>query len=218
MLLQAGMHRVHVGLDGDAVRNVPETARPHAFCNPPRHPGRLQDEGLARVGEEEAVLVGPVAAVLLAAPPLPVRLQEAGADLHGLPGRAAPLQGQAQEVHAQQPRLAAELALRDGAHGLVPAHNAEFVRAHLAAPEPARLGEADRQRLPRLGYLDVRALHPGTLRVLLARDMDDLMLLLGGPVGVLAEADGQARPGGGQEDEGVARARGGPRAHFGREM
>ena len=195
--LDAGRRLVPVVLDGGAVRDGGALA--HAARHPVPARG-LEHPGLARVGDDERVVIAPRLPVARIAA-LAVTLQQRGDDLFRLGRRAAALEAEPHQVHAEQARC---LGLLAGMQRLVADHDPVFVHPVLEAPEPPRPAAEHRERLVHLGNVEVLAAQEGLRRVREARGAEERLALVGRPVAVLREqrvAVAGVRP---EDDEGVA--------------
>ena len=169
---------------------------------PPSGPaavGGLEDPGLSRVGEQEAVVVAGRAR-REGRSALAVALDQRGDHLQRLARIAAALQAQPHQVHADQPG-----PLLDGLVGedrLVADRDAVLVHAVLEAPDPIGRVAHHAVGLGDLGDLDVRAAHPGLGRVARLGVLDEGLALAALAVAVLRE-------------EGGARSRLAPDGHHG---
>ena len=128
-------------------------------------------------------------------------LQQRGDDLLGLGRRAAALEAEPHQVHAEQAR---RLGLLAGVQRLVADHDPVFVHPVLEAPEPPRPAAEHRERLVHLGNVEVLAAQEGLRRVREPRGAEERLALVGRPVAVLREqrvAVSRVRT---ENDEGVA--------------
>jgi hypothetical protein len=100
--------------------------------------GGLQHHGAGRVGHQEAVVVAEPGVVPAARPALAVAFEQLDEHPHRVVGGGGPLEGQAEQVHAEQ---AGGGHRGPGEHGLVADDHAVLVGAHLGAPHPPRLRE-----------------------------------------------------------------------------
>ena len=120
--------------------------------------GSLQHPGLARVGDDERVVI-----VLLVAetavPSLAVGVQQLDNEVKRCTRRAGSLQRQPDNVHADQAGLFVIGFL--GKDRLIGDGQATLVGAHLAPPDPEGLGKQDLVGLWHLRDLDVGALDGG---------------------------------------------------------
>ena len=112
---------------------------------------RLHHERLGGIGEDEAILIRPVSAIL-ARTALAVGFQERGEDVHSFLSCPASLESQTEQIHPDQAWLSPELVREQRGHSLVAADHASFVCADLTAPHPGGFGEDNRIRV--LGLWD----------------------------------------------------------------
>ena len=108
---------------------------------------RFQHDDLARIGDDEAVVV-PAPAEVPATAALAVLFQRGDHRGNRLGGGRAPLQAEPHQIHADQ--SLAPLRRQPGVHGLVADRHAMLVHAHFGAPDPER---ARQQRGVGLGRL-----------------------------------------------------------------
>ena len=173
--------------DGQAVGDVAGGAGGDALGGPPADAGRLEDPGLARIGEEEAILVAPVV-TFRARAALAVGLKQGGGDGDGLGGGGGALEDEADEVHAEEASGAViALAGEAGADCLVARAEPTLVGTHLCTPEPRRSAKNDSIRCLGLWDLDVLATKHATSWGMRPREADDFVHLVGWTVGVLTK-------------------------------
>mmetsp|Transcript_102658 Transcript_102658/g.329003 ORF Transcript_102658/g.329003 Transcript_102658/m.329003 type:complete len:271 (-) Transcript_102658:52-864(-) len=191
--------------NGYAIGDVSEGASRHAFNGPPIESASLNDKSLPAVCKDVTVFVGPRRVVPCTTAALPKLLREPRALLGRRLRRGAALQGQPEDIHAQQSGLSAQLAGVCCPNCFVAANHASAIGAHLAAPEPPRFGQHNAQRLQRLWHFDIRAAYCGPDGMSTPRYEHDLVLLFRRSVGVLPEQCDVGPPVPSNEHEGVAR-------------
>jgi len=198
---EIGRGHIPPAADGDAVGDAPDVAH---LLGGPMAAGGLQDPGLSRVRDQEAVVVEKLSGIPAIAA-LAVFLQKADDDVPRFARRAAPLQRQAQKVHADQARGLFVGHL--GENGLVADGHTVFVAAHFGTPDPERLAQKDLEGPLDLGHFDIGASDNVALRMLGGRNADDFLGLPRVSVRILGE---QRRPVGGGVSEHNQRVAHGP--------
>ena len=144
-----------VGKTGDR-QPVGDTANAADLFGGPMSTGRLQDDGLFRVGDEKTVVISKPAVLVPAAAPLPVSFQQTHNRPHGRVGIASSFQCQPQQIHSRQ----ADFGIRlPGKNRLVADHHAVLVGPHLGSPHP----EGPTQK-NRMGDRHLRDFNPGAAK------------------------------------------------------
>ena len=187
-----------VGADAERVGQGPRAV--HPLDHPPPA-DRFQHIGLARVGDDEAVVVvEPVQVAAVAA--LAVALQQGGHHLDGLGRARATLETQPHQVHADQGAAAGGGNGR--VHRFVADHHPMLVGAHLRAPHPERAAEQAGVGLRHLRSGDVGELERRPRHASPARSHLDQLRFVALAVAVLGEQDPAAGRRVAQGDQGVA--------------
>ncbi len=171
-----------IGIGNAALRGHP-LHRPFA-------PHRFEDEGVARIRDDEGIvifepaLVGAVSA-------LTVFGEERGDDLQRLLGACAALEPEPQQVHAHERRRGRGRDLR--MHRLIADHDAVLVRTHFRAPHPEGPGKQHGMGAGGLRNVDISAAEPRVFFVFGRRREEGILRLIRLAVGILCEEHCPAR-------------------------
>jgi len=160
----------------------------------------LDHPGLIRVGNDEAVVIPHILADSRA-PALSMMFEQVDDDTLGLRRRAPPLQAQPNQIHAEKPHGAWQLA---GMQGLVADGDSALVDPVLEAPQPPRTTAQDGQRFRDLRDFDILAPQCGAVRMAQAGRLEERLAFRRRAVAVLGEQGVAVPRRRTEEDQGIA--------------